>query len=195
MPEDVLVKVPSYRLNKALRLNSYDGTPTSYLLNLTAEPIDASVAPTAGQNYIPGNSWAIGKGGDHSPNRIFLQPYCEGPEGSLFWMRLYGLRPLGLSQNQDLVWVSTLLIQLACVAGNLPGPTVASGTALIQTENTCDSLTVVTGWVGMTGEVVSAGPGSQFGAFALVELRGCKKVVFEFEQFDNVGMNALWAPC
>ncbi len=43
-------------------------------------------------------------------------------------------------------------------------------------------------------QIVSNGAGSQFAAYAIVELRGCRKFSFEFEQSDNVGMNALWAP-
>ncbi len=189
MPESVLVRIPSHNLTKALLMNSYDVTPVSYPLPTFAEPPDATLAPVAGQNYVQGYAWDAGEGGDHVFNRLYLQPYCEGPAGSQFWVRLYGWRRLGQLNH----WVPTLLVQFLCSAGDLPGSSVASGAVLIQTENLCDTMLPVSGSVGMTGEVVSSGSG--FGAYALVELRGCKKFSFEFEQADNVGMNALWSPC
>ncbi len=195
MPQDVLTKIPSFHHTKALYFNSFDGTPISYPLPTPVEPINATAPPVAGQVYIPGSAWNAGEGGDHSFNRILVQPYCEGPAGSQFWVRVYGWRPVGgsVETRQTRVWLPTLLVQLFCIAGDLSGSSVASGYALLQTENLCDTISLVSGWPGATGEIVSSGPG--FAAFAEIELRGAKKFSFEFEQSDNVGMNALWAPC
>lgn len=146
--------------------------------------------------------WSAGdSGGIHAPQRLFLLPYCEGLAGSNFSVRIYGWNGVenpdgGPNRN---VWIPYLLAELACVACNRFGPPLAgpipqvyAGRFIQPDEAACDTITLTQGGLGLTGEIVSTGPGTDLIAFAIVELRGCKLFQFDFQQTDPVPMNCLW---
>lgn len=129
--------------------------------------------------YADGVIEAVKGPGVLTPSRLFLMPYCEGPSGSQFSMRVYGWRKLKRPDNIDLgtsppgagnagivvpnpatspygVWLWYLLCELACTACNAPGPPLG-GPNLTQpyllrpTENLCDTLALGTGPNGPNG--------------------------------------------
>lgn len=135
------------------------------------------------------------------PRRILLFPFCEGQAGDAFWLCLYGWRPVeGLRGAK--VWLWYVLAEFLCVAGEIPGPQLASapgpggyGLPVSPVDRVCDAL-APTRWVpGETGFVNSAAPGSGAPAFAGVELLGSQLVSFDFAQVQGgrCAANCLWA--
>jgi hypothetical protein len=134
-----------------------------------------------------------GEGGEVGPNLIQVQPYCYGPAGSQFSMRMYGWRPVGMGEPMlgtlMGVWVPQFLVEFACIACNQPG---INGRTIDVAENFCDTITLTQGSVGSRGEINSTGPGTDLIASAEVDLRGAKRFSFTFQQTDAVSMNSLW---
>src|SRR5438876_2573251 len=107
--------VPSHPLLKALRRNSDAATPLRYFQATNTEPVESTTFPPAD----PGGSIRpVGQGGYYAPQRLFIQPYCDGTPGSIFWMRLWGWHVHG-RHSQTLVWTPVFLAEFWCRAGNL----------------------------------------------------------------------------
>ncbi len=199
MAEAIILVQPSYELAKALVINSQATQPMQTLRPLNHDPmLDVNPAsPTQGLLTEGFNGvWSAGYGGLECAYRLFVQPYANGDAGSLFWMRLWGWRPIG-NDPSTFVWVNHLLVELACKTGEIPGPSndsdLKTNRTLLKTERLCDTIGLVRGSVG-TGEIVS--DGGNYPAHALIDLRGCRRFQFEFQQNDDpavITMNALWA--
>ena len=147
-----------------------------------------------------GGIWGAGTGGDRAPYRIKLFPYCEGNPGSMFRMRLYGWDHIGVDPFA-FVWLPYLIAEFTCIACTRGGPPAAVAgqqafRLIAETERFCDTMTLTAGTLGVSqvdGVVCSTGPGTNLIAWAIVDLAGCRKFQFDFEQTDPVTMNVLWS--
>ncbi len=177
----MLLETVSTTLTKALQ--NGDLYQTSFTV-----PTVRSSQPTGDGVYI------AGQGGGLAPNRVFLLPFCLGPAGSAFTMRLFGWTELRnpSGDTSTLVWIPFLLAELVCVATDLPG---FAGRLLSDSERLCDAIALTKGSPGAGGFVNSSGPGTGLVASATVFLCGCRKFSFDFASGEetDVGMNCLWA--
>ncbi len=184
----MLLETLSVPLAKALVTNS---TATTFA------SLDLIGAPPSGESVYP-----MGNGGMIAPNRLFLLPYCDGPAGSTFSMRVYGWRALTNPEASPVKGVSIpyLLAELLCVSCGRAAPSEGlSGQSprfLQASERMCDTITLTQGATGpWYTEINSTGPGTDLIAFALVDVVGSRYIQFDFQQTDPVGMNCLWARC
>lgn len=157
-----------------------------------------ATTPTAiGDPVGPGGAtdgvFNAGHEGIFAQNRLFLLPYALGAAGSGFSLRVYGWRPIshpdGLSTQR--VWIPYFLVELACTTCARPGPGPAPR-KILNTERMCDTITLTRGNLGPTG-YINSNAGTNLIAYAILEISGCKKFQFDFQQTAPVGMNALWS--
>lgn len=196
MATDILIRCPSSPLAKAFPRNVQQDRYRDIFLLATQPPGDGVI-----QTNINGSFTA---------QRIYLMPYCEGEPGSIFFMRLYGWRSITAKTggSDNTVWVYFLLAEFVCVSGAIAGPvlnqTAAPGPAgfglpIGPTENMCQSISMLSGVLGLTGFINSMPPGSIMPACAGVELCGAQLVSFDFEQAPSGGLgstlaaNCLWS--
>ena len=141
--------------------------------------------------------------GEFAQNRIKALPFADQP-GCQFSMRVWTWREAtwpGQSGQMLPVWIPDFLAELACVSGTSqgvsnPGPPASTNPyALPDTAYLCDTISLVQGALGLTGLVNSTGPGTGLPASVLMEIAGARFVTFDFQQTDQVGMNAMWAFC
>lgn len=149
------------------------------------------------------NVKTAGHDGNFAAQRLFLLPYCNGSPGDQFFMRVFGVRsvqnPEG-GQAKD-VWVPYVLAVFQCTAGNLYGPASTAPAGLDNArfikpyETMCDNIVLLQGALGLTGEIISYDPGTNYVASAITELRGSRYFGVDFCLSDPPpqSMNALWA--
>ena len=138
--------------------------------------------------------------GDLAQNRVQVCPFSDSP-GTNFSMRLWMWREAtqpGQSGTFLPVWVPVFVAEFACTSGTTggvatKGPAAPSPYVLPDTAYLCDTITLVQGAVGLTGLVNSTGPNTNLPAYFLAEILGCRFFTFDFQQTDNVGMNALYS--
>lgn len=200
--EEVQIRSQSSPLTKALRVNSQNPlfgsattipvnqnvlglaratlTPDLFLPMLTVPDSDGSFAMSMADAT---RGWPSG------PLGVFLMPYCQGPKGSRFSIRLFGWREVPGGAAVDVVWIPYLLAELACIACDRSGPNRGTGTNryIHEDERFCDTITLVKGQANITS------PGSNLIASAVVSLGGCRFIGFDFQQTDPVPLNCLWA--
>lgn len=184
--QQIALVTESHPLNRALLTNSTAQPPVRPLLPTLTEP---GTGPSGGAIPVPDGVYQAGQGGMFAPYRLWLQPFCQGPRGSVFFLNLWGWRSVTVG-GQTPVWVPAYLAGFSCRAGDIPGPT--GGVGVLESENFCDSISLVAGSLG-TGEIVATG--GDRAAWLTVDLRGSTKYQFDFQQLpdNDVGMNALWA--
>ena len=171
---------------------------TTNCQDLTFPDLDMlSTPPTTS----PANGvWQGGQGGVTAPYRIKVFPYAEGTPGSRFRMRICGLDNIGVDPYAQ-VWWPYLLAEFTCTVCNRGGPPAAvpgreTGRLIRESERMCDTIELTGGSLGVSqvaGVVNSTGPGTNLIAWAMVDLAGCRKFQFSFEQIDTVTMNVLFA--
>ncbi len=132
---------------------------------------------------------------DIAPRLIWLQPFCDGGPGQVFYMNVWGWTRCG-TQQATVVWAPVFLAQIQCVSANIFGPAPQfppSKLLLTETECLCDTLTLNAGTVG-TGQIQS--PQNDYSGFVEIDAQGCHKVQVEFATLGggSFGMNALWRP-
>lgn len=155
--------------------------------------------PRTDQSPVPDGVFVAGHGGAQCPQRVYLLPYCEGPAGASFSMRVYGWRGQGLPTGDPnkMVWIPTFLAEFACASGELPGPASDSNSQsirnMLDTERLCETIALTQGALGLEGYVNSCGSGSGLVASAILETTGCRYLQFDFQQTDQVSMNCFWA--
>lgn len=175
-------------LLKALAVN--DQSIEWATINTVAMPFSNRMA---GPGQYPLGIFDAGAGGELAPNRILIHPYCEGPAGSQFSMRVYAWRNLGEGPPQggtaNGIWIPSILCELACTASNQPGQ---KGCLVLPEENFCDTITLTSGALGLggDGEIIQAPPDQI--ASAILDIRGCRRFMFVFKQADAVAMNCLY---
>lgn len=123
------------------------------------------------------------------PQQLLILPYCEGPAGNVFYVRLYGWWPHGnLKDRNNLLWLRLLLVEFRVVSGSVTG---LERRLIKASENFAESLEVTGGTVGRYGLVQNGGV-----AYAKVDLQGCQKYQFVCAKGADgtvLGSNALWA--
>lgn len=177
MAEEIIIVAPAHALMAALATASTAIAPVAPMAIRTTEPTDDG-------------TWEMGQGGVTTASHVRVIPFSDGPAGTQFRIRVWGWLIYGTDPNTR-VYLPSLLVQLTCTTGEIPGPSTPFLPRVLPDVNRCcDVLSVDLGSVG-TGSLDVPGPG--YLANALVEVKGAKKVQFEFEQIDPVSMNALWA--
>lgn len=145
-----------------------------------------------------------------APNRIFIQPFCDGPPGSQFAMRLWGWRGYGPTDGDGPreLDVPFFIAEWICTSCNCPGPQsegppgFPSIRPMQPSENLCDTIVLVQGDLGASGWINATGAPATVSApavptnlpgYTTVELQGAKQFQFDFKQIDsNIGMNAFY---
>lgn len=199
MAEGIFIVGRSLRMRKVLAQNSTAPPfPNPQIVREKApggltDPAAVTVG-TAESDIIRG-----GAGGIECPNWMFLQPYCEGPPGTSFYLNVWGYTEAGFeNQPQQIVWVPFFIVQLYCQSAPIPGLSLTS--YLSDSENLCDTIVPTLGGLG-TGFLST--PGSGLAAFAKIDLLGAKMFFVEFAADPSAqgtpnnpipGMNALWRP-
>lgn len=184
MAMPVIFVTPSHRLAQALTQGNSQAGAFATMLVQEAEP-----SPTAGP--IVDGVYDIGQAGMEASERVFVMPYAQGGERLNFSMRIWAWRhatnPLTQTGKTD-VWIPYLLAEFACTTGNVPG---LADHVLNGNEYLADTIVLANGSLGARGEI--SVPLTDTAAYAIVEVRGAKKISFDFQQTDPVGMNAFWA--
>ncbi len=184
----MLIDTLSVPLDKALAANSSAGVFAS--LDLVV------IGPTLGDTtgvYTAGSD-----AGAASPNRVRILPFCEGTAGASFSLRMYAWLSMHNPTNYSdrAIWVPMLLAEFACISCNRGGPPQAypgpSRSLIKETEYFCDTITLVQGNLGKNGYITSTGPGTDLIASVMLDLQGCRRFQFDFQQTDPVNMNALY---
>ncbi len=167
---------------------------TGYFSPRVSEPpTTTSVVQSPAGNPSPEDGvWPAGIGGSEVCTGVFVQPYAEGDDDSTFWMRLWGWRVTVDQDRGKPVWIPHLLAELSCQVGNITGPKDSGNSyGLLETERLCDTLMLTRG----AADVYSNG--SNLAAHAIIPLRGCQKLQFDFVMMGPpeppITMNALWA--
>jgi hypothetical protein len=141
--------------------------------------------------------------GELSQNRLKVTPFADQPQAN-FSVRVWGYREcqaVGQSGNSLPVWVPEFLAEFACVSSQFqgvanPGP---EGTlnpyVLPDTAYLCDTMTLTQGDLGASGRLNSTGPGTNLPAYAVLDFFGTRFLGLDFQQTDQVGMNAIGVFC
>lgn len=164
--------VTSQVLRKALSANS---TASSFTVNIptTTKPSGDGVFDLLSSTYGLHQSNVLSK-------FVQLIPYGIGSDTQTFSMRLWGW-----SQTNDSpkVWIPQLLVELAC--------TITTGTdfaGLVASNYGVDAITVAAG----DAETALVSPANNMQGSALVHLRGCELIEFDFDMTGATSGNCLW---
>ncbi len=180
----MIVYTLSTRYAKALQ--SASSTATAYSRSV----VPTATEPAGSGSDITDGVLNAGLAGQESPNRVFVMPYAAGGPTRSFSMRLWAWDHVG-TDPRFLVWIPSLLAEFSCTLGAQNG--IPNG-LISDSEYFCDTLALTAGSLGFAGDLVS--PGNGLIAYALVELKGCRKFQFDFQAPDSNGdiaMNVLWA--
>lgn len=189
----------SHSLSKVLALNSTAPVFDFQQIPRQREPGTGTDPLGVTQGVLETDVKKWGKDGMESPRLVFLQPYIEAQEGTPFYLNVWGYSDAG-SENppQQVLWVPFFIVQLYCIAGNIPG--VSPNSYLNENENLCGTIAATLGSLG-SGYISS--PGGNYAAFAAVDVVGARRFEVEFAAdpgspvtpLSSVpGMNALWRP-
>lgn len=143
-----------------------------------------------------------GEKGGTTFKMISVIPYCDGPAGTLFSMRVFYWNNIGADASSRIL-VAIPLLEVLCVASNATGQFASS--LFDANQHLCDNLTITAGSVGLEGSLYNPinGPGCDIPAMVQLEVQGARFVSFDFQNVDSngqvinqgVNMNALWAKC
>src|SRR6185503_16249207 len=119
------------------------------------------------------------------PSRLLLIPFGGNDSNDVFNMRVWGWSQV---VNQTQLWIPQLLVELACTLGNIDGAAIAAN------MKPCDTLVVT---YGSTDEptlgVTVMSPANDVSGQAIVHLRGCEYIEFDFDLSTNCdAMNCFW---
>jgi hypothetical protein len=116
----------------------------------------------------------------YTPKYVSLAPYLTAANNVTGDLRLWGWsKTADISTN---VWVPTLLLQLAVVAGNLDGGAIETSAFM------ADTLTVTYGG----DEATEISPANDLGASVLTHIRGAELLEFDFDVGTATAANCLW---
>jgi hypothetical protein len=135
------------------------------------------------------------------PSLIQLWPFGLGSNNDGFSMRLWGWNSFGdTSKTVPVVWVPTLLVEVAVVVGNIAG---VANSPLLSTELMADTITIVSqprltdtdsGGAASRGTVRIYSPANDLVAFLVVPLYNTALIEFDWDQTTNTPeMNTLYA--
>ena len=138
--------------------------------------------------------FVAGYEGGYAPASIKFWPYCDGPAGSVFSVRVYGWYELSSSPAQQgpQCWYYEMLGEFICTSCNVAGihaPQPGQTGYLTTLENLCDTIALVQGQASL---INSTRQGTDLVASAKVDLQRCRLFRFDFKPTDQVSMNCLW---
>ena len=118
-------------------------------------------------------------------NSLLVQPYAVGNENAAFKVQVWGWRKLG-NAHETLIWLPTLLAQLACTTSAFVGLATKE---LLATERFADTITIEEGH---TDFVKVYSPANDTPGWALIDLLGSQKYELVFSTETTVtSCNAL----
>ncbi len=149
---------------------------------------------------LPDGFVQAGEGGMIASKMLTVIPYCNGPAGTTFSVRVVYWNAIGGDPGSRIL-VGVPLVELACVASNAAGQ--YGSLQLDSDHRLCDQITLTSGSLGLDGALYSGVAGCDLPAMAQVEIQGARFVSFDFQAVDGNGqpllnycvMNAFWAKC
>jgi hypothetical protein len=181
----VLLETLTAGFRKARSVNQTSATFVSKVPTGTEPAGDAGTATGASVFDIA----PTGASGGAGPNAVLVMPYAVGADNTTFSVRAIGWRLIG-SDPATLLWVPTLLVELACTASAVVG---VAGRAVVATERFADTITLTTGNDDVSVDIVS--PTGDVAGHALVDIKGCQKLEFSFSTGSSAtSCNALFSP-
>jgi hypothetical protein len=190
------IEVVSTWFSKARVVNQ---TSASYV-----SKVPTNTEPAADNGTSATGSAAINNGGGDSTrtgqNSLVVLPYGIGADDVTFNMQVIGWRVIG-SQPISLLWVPSVLIDVACTAGTSTG---VAGMQVLNTERFADTITVTTqpytigsdgnAHITNMGTPIVNSPANNGIAFVVVPLYGFQKFEFSFNLNSSAtSCNALYA--
>lgn len=139
-------------------------------------------------------------GGGMVPERVLVLPYGLGSNNDAASMRVIGWRHIGSGISPGVLWVPTILIEVACTFSAAVG---IAGAPVLNTECFADTITVVTQRL-ISGTISAAAaslgmseifsPTNDLVAQLIIPVLGFEKLEFTFDQTTNTPTcNALIA--
>lgn len=158
--------------------------------NSTAAAFTAKVPTTTNPSANTGFHDLAGAGKGYcsngkAPDYLNIQPFATAANDVTFSMRVWGWRKNLNTENSNVdKWFPELLVELACVAGNISHG--ASNTFI------CDTITKAKG--GDDPDIINCG--NDLPASAIISLRGHQLIEFDFSINSGTAtaMNAMWCP-
>jgi hypothetical protein len=158
----------SYPLRRALAENSTSAAFTAKV------PIDS--VPSGAINIF---DRAIGVATDTCmPAYLQVIPFGADANDEAFAMRVWGWSKVA----GESVWVPQLLVELDVTLGNIAATALGAGSFM------ADTIAIAAG----DQDVALVSPGNDTPASALVHLRGCSHVEFDFDVDSASSANCLW---
>lgn len=170
---------------KAWAANANTSSFASKIPTITEPTNDGVVNLTAGYSA-----------GGITPITMMVLPYGLGADEDAFDMRIIGWRHIGPAAPAIPLWVPTILGQFSCTLGTAAG---VAGAPVLNTELFADTITVgseptITADVTRFGTVRVYSPTANLVAYLIIQVYGCEKVEFSFDQTTNTPtMNCLIA--
>ncbi len=163
-------------------------------------PFSGSFAYNFATNPLPDGFIAAGDGGAISSKVLTVIPFCDGPAGTLFSMRVLYWNTFGPDQGTRIL-IAVPLIEVLCSVSNVAGP--AFDPLFNSSQHLCDQITLTSGSLGLDGAIYGGVAGSDVPTMVQVEIQGARLVSFDFQAVDGNGqpllnyctMNAFWAKC
>lgn len=116
----------------------------------------------------------------HVPKFVSLAPYLTAANNVTGDLRLWGwTKTADITTN---VWVPTLLLQLAVVAGNIDGSAIEASAFM------ADTITVTYG----PDEATEISPANDLSAVILTHIRGAELLELDFDVGTATAANCLW---
>lgn len=168
----------SYPFRRALTASS---TATSWATKIptATEPVNSTSAGVFSL-FDAANGLATNT---YMPRFIHIVPYGTDTNNETFSFRLWGWTHTSRLEGAS-IWVPQLLLDVACVMGNIDGSALGTGIKM------CDTLTLTQG--DQNASLIS--PANDTTGSVLVHLHGVHKIEFDFNinSGSAVSMNALW---
>jgi len=144
--------------------------------------------PTGDAGTATGASvFDVGFGGTIGQNALVVMPYAIGSDNNTFNVRLYAWASAGKPHDNDLLWIPTLLCELACTCSTIVG---IAAKEVLATERFADTIVLTYGNSTST-EVFS--PANNLAGHIVADLKGAVKFELTFETGSSAtSCNALW---
>lgn len=168
----------SHPLRKALETNS---TASAF----TAKIPVAALPTNVGFFNLFDGQYGVGSDG-RVPKFLFVQPFGGNANNDTSSMRVWGWSH---DVGRGSLWVPHLLVELAVTLGNIDASAIAANMlladTLVATYSGTDEKSLGTTLIS---------PANDLPASALVHLRGCQYIEFDFSINSGLGdaMNAFW---
>lgn len=181
-------------LRRALGTSRADNSANLTFANPQTQVADPGDPLKVDGSYVAGVFGDGNVGGQYQRSLCKVLPLGD-QQGRSFSLRLYGWTLVMHGVKVYQAWVPQLLCELACTTGQAKGTPDA---VVRESDFFCDTLAVTQGSLGNFGELFSpatgvVAPTTDLIGYAIIALRGCQYIQFDFQQTDAVTMNALWS--